>query len=108
VEGQIEGGSIQGLGYATTEGMFADEKGRIQNTEFATYIIPTACDVPQVESIIIEHAYPEGPYGARGFGEQPLMGIAPAFANAVADAVNVRITDLPITPEKIWKALNKK
>jgi CO/xanthine dehydrogenase Mo-binding subunit len=106
VEGQIEGGSIQGLGYALTEEMISDSHGRIINPEFATYIIPTASDIPAIEPIIVEHPYPDGPYGARGFGEQPLMGIAPAVANAVADALGVRITSLPITPEKIWEALN--
>ncbi len=107
VEGQIEGGVIQGLGYALTENIITDKKGRLMNTEFATYIIPTAADVPSVKPIIVEHPYPEGPYGARGFGEQPLMGVAPAVANAVRDAVGVRISNLPITPEKVWKALRK-
>ncbi|PJA29995.1 MAG: xanthine dehydrogenase [candidate division Zixibacteria bacterium CG_4_9_14_3_um_filter_46_8] len=108
VECQIEGGVIQGLGFALTEEMMADSKGKLLNPEFSTYIIPTASDVPEIEPIIVEHPYPDGPYGARGFGEQPLMGIAPAVANAVADAVGVRITDLPITAEKIWRALRAK
>ncbi|UCF77888.1 MAG: xanthine dehydrogenase family protein [Candidatus Eiseniibacteriota bacterium] len=104
-EGQIEGGILQGLGFALTENMFTDERGVIVNPDFSTYIIPTAADSPEIVSLLVEHPYPDGPHGAKGFGEQPLMGVAPAVANAVRDAVGVRITELPITPEKIWNAL---
>jgi CO/xanthine dehydrogenase Mo-binding subunit len=107
-EGQIEGGVLQGIGYALTEEMIADENGRIINPEFSTYIIPTSEDGPQIVPLIAEHPYPDGPFGAKGFGEQPLMGIAPAIANAVRDAVGVRINELPITPEKVWRELRKK
>ncbi|MCX5800180.1 MAG: xanthine dehydrogenase family protein molybdopterin-binding subunit [Candidatus Eisenbacteria bacterium] len=107
-EGQIEGGVLQGIGYALTEDMSVDSAGRILNPDFSTYIIPTAEDGPEIVSIIVEHPYPEGPDGAKGFAEQPLMGIAPAVANAVYDAVGVRITDLPLTPEKVWRALKEK
>ncbi|KPJ61082.1 MAG: hypothetical protein AMJ46_03720 [Latescibacteria bacterium DG_63] len=104
-EGQIEGGVLQGLGFALMEHMSTDEKGVVLNPEFSTYIIPTAADSPEVTSLLVEHPYPDGPYGAKGFGEQPLMGIAPAIANAVSDAVGVRIRELPITPEKVWRAM---
>lgn len=107
-EGQIEGGVLQGLGYALMEDMQADSTGALINPEFSTYIIPTAEDQPPIIPLIVEDPYPDGPYGAKGFGEQPLMGIAPAVANAVYDAVGVRIKELPITPEKIWQALRKK
>jgi len=107
-EGQIEGGTLQGVGFALMEEMKTDDKGRIINPEFSTYIIPTAKDQPEIVPIIVEHPYPDGPYGAKGFGEQPLMGIAPAIANAVQDAVGVRIRDLPLTAEKIWQRLKKK
>ncbi len=107
-EVQIEGGTLQGLGYALMEEMAVDSKGRPLNTEFSTYILPTAADQPEIVPEIVEHPYPDGPYGAKGFGEQPLMGIAPAIANAIYDAVGVRIRDLPITPEKIWRALKDK
>lgn len=106
-EGQIEGGVVQGMGYALSEEMLSDSAGRFLNTDLATYIIPTAADQPEIESIIVEHPYPDGPFGAKGFAEQPLMGIAPAIANAVRDAVGVRMRDLPMTPERIWKALKR-
>ena len=107
-EGQIEGGVMQGLGYALMEDMSVDSNGAIVNPEFSTYIIPTTMDQPDIIPLIVEEPFPSGPYGAKGFGEQPLMGIAPAIANAIYDAVAVRIKDLPITPEKIWKAMKDK
>jgi CO/xanthine dehydrogenase Mo-binding subunit len=107
-EGQIEGGVLQGVGFALMEEMLVDPDGRILNTDLSTYIIPTAEDGPEIVSIIVEHPYPGGPHGAKGFAEQPLMGIAPAVANAVYDAVGVRINELPITPEKVWRALREK
>jgi CO/xanthine dehydrogenase Mo-binding subunit len=106
-EGQIEGGALQGIGYALTEDMTADSNGAIRNSEFSTYIIPTAEDQPEIIPLIVEHPFPWGPYGAKGFGEQPLMGLAPAIANAVYDACGVRIKELPVSPEKIWAGLKK-
>jgi CO/xanthine dehydrogenase Mo-binding subunit len=107
-EGQIEGGVLQGIGFALMEEMSVDSDGRILNPDLSTYVIPTAEDGPDIIPIIVEHPYPEGPHGAKGFAEQPLMGIAPAVANAVYDAVGVRIMELPITPEKVWRTLRKK
>ena len=102
VEAQIEGGTLQGVGYALYEEIIR-ENGIIKNPQFSTYIIPTAADIPEIIPVIIEDPYPDGPYGAKGFGEQPLMGVAPAIANAVCNALNISITELPITPERIWK-----
>ena len=104
VEGQIEGGSLQGMGYALMEDIIMQD-GVIENPKFSTYIIPTSMDSPLIESIIVEEAYPDGPYGAKGFGEQPLMGIAPAIANAVAHAVGRRFYKIPIKPEDVLIAL---
>ena len=104
-EGQIEGGVVQGMGYALTEEMLMDSAGRFLNTDLATYVIPTAADQPELEAMLVEQPFPDGPFGAKGFAEQPLMGIAPAIANAVRDAVGVRVTELPLTPERVWKAL---
>ncbi|MFZ2957456.1 MAG: xanthine dehydrogenase family protein molybdopterin-binding subunit [Candidatus Ozemobacteraceae bacterium] len=101
VEGQIEGGTLQGVGYATMEEIRHDAKGRMLNNAFATYILPTFVDTPDIQPIIVEHAYDRGPYGAKGFGEVPLMGIAPAIANAVYNATGIRIRILPIKPEKL-------
>ena len=71
------------------------------NNSFSTYILPTTIDAPEVDPIIIEHRYSEGPYGAKGFGEVPLMCVAPAVANAIYNATGVRIRNLPCKPEKI-------
>lgn len=101
VEGQIEGGTLQGMGYATMEEIRHDKDGKMLNDAFATYILPTTEDTPIIDPIIVEHAYDKGPYGAKGFGEVPLMGIAPAIANAIYNATGKRIRDLPIKPEKI-------
>ncbi len=107
-EGQIEGGVVQGMGYSLTEEMLMDSAGRFLNTDLATYVIPTAPDQPEIEAMLVEHPYPDGPFGAKGFAEQPLMGIAPAIANAVRDATGVRLRELPLTPERVWKALKGK
>lgn len=101
---QIEGGVIQGLGYALMEALVVDSRGRIQNPSFATYIIPTTMDIPEIETAIIESPYPEGPYGAKGFGETPLMGMAGCIANAVAQATGLDITRIPILPESLLES----
>lgn len=106
VEGQIQGGSVQGLGYALMEEVLY-EGGRMLNNQFSTYLIPTARDVPPIHAHIVEHPAGVGPYGAKGFAEQPLMGIAPAVANAVFNATGVRVRELPITPERLWEALKR-
>ncbi len=104
VEGQIEGGYVQGLGYALTEETTFDG-GKVINPSFADYKIPPAVDVPPLKSIIVE-AYDEtGPFGAKGVGEPGLVGVAPAVANAIYDAIGVRITELPMTPEKILRKM---
>jgi len=108
VEGQIQGGIVQGLGYALTEGLIYDKSGKMINPNFSTYIIPTAVDSTVIEPIIVEHIYPDGPYGAKGFGELPILGVAPAIANAVSHATGVRIKELPVTPEKLYKAMRVK
>jgi CO/xanthine dehydrogenase Mo-binding subunit len=106
-EGQIEGGFVQGLGYTLTEEI-AFDGGKVINPSFADYKIPITMDVPPINSIIVE-AYDEtGPYGAKGLGEPGLVGVAPAIANAIFDAVGIRIKDLPITPEKVLEALKGK
>jgi len=105
VEGQIEGGAAQGQGYALSEEMIYRD-GRLMTPSFSEYLIPTAMDVPVVKSIILESRSGLGPFGAKGIGEPALTPVAPAIANAVADAIGQRIFDLPITPEKIVRALN--
>jgi CO/xanthine dehydrogenase Mo-binding subunit len=105
VEGQIEGGASQGQGYALSEEMIYTD-GKLRTPSFSEYLIPTAMDVPKVKSIILESRSGVGPFGAKGIGEPSLTPVAPAIANAVADAIGVRIYDLPITPEKVVRALN--
>lgn len=106
VAGQIEGGTAQGQGYALSEEMIYEE-GQLQTPSFSEYLIPTAMDMPKVESIILESRSGLGPFGAKGIGEPAMTAVAPAIANAVADAIGVRIFDLPITPEKVVKALRQ-
>jgi len=107
VEAQIEGGYVQGLGYALTEETVFDG-GKVINPSFADYKIPPAVDVPDLKSIIVE-AYDEtGPFGAKGVGEPGLVGVAPAVVNAIADAIGVRITELPVTPERILQGMRSK
>lgn len=107
VSGQIEGGVVMGLGYALCEELEFDG-GKVTNPTFADYKIPTTCDVPKVMPIIVEKPYSSEPFGAKGVGEVSLFGIAPALANAIADAIGIRIKELPITPEKILGSLKQK
>jgi xanthine dehydrogenase molybdenum-binding subunit len=107
LEGQIYGGGCMGLGYALGEKMIY-EKGELKNGNFLDYKMFTAKDVPPVEAVIVETDEKDGPFGAKGIGEPGAVPTAPAIANAIYDAVGVRIKDLPITPEKVLKALKEK
>ncbi|MGA2463493.1 MAG: molybdopterin cofactor-binding domain-containing protein [Thermodesulfobacteriota bacterium] len=108
-EGQIEGGIFQGIGYALTEEIHYDSKtGRTLNADFFDYKIPCSQDMPVIEPILIETLDPTGPFGAKGVGESSLISVAPSIANAVYDAIGVRIKSLPITGEKILEALREK
>jgi nicotinate dehydrogenase large molybdopterin subunit len=104
VTGQIQGGAVQGIGYALNEEVrYVD--GICESTLFADYLIPTASDVPDIQAIILEIGPGKGPFGARGIGEPPIGPPAAAIASAIADATGVRINQLPITPERIMAAL---
>jgi len=104
VEGQIQGGAVMGLGYGLMEEVAVDH-GVNLSALFATYLIPSSLDVPDVEPLVIESGEGKGPFGARGIGEPPIGPPAAAVANAIEDAVGVRITELPITPERVARAL---
>jgi CO/xanthine dehydrogenase Mo-binding subunit len=104
VEGQIQGACAMGLGYTLSEEIMW-ENGKILNPNFGDYRMPTAADMPQIEPILVEPVDPDGPFGGKGMAEAALVPIAPAVANAIYNAVGVRIKELPITPEKILKAL---
>jgi CO/xanthine dehydrogenase Mo-binding subunit len=106
IEGQIEGGVAQGLGQALSEEIVY-EHGHVLNANLTDYKMPTALDVPRVESILVQHPSLVGPYGAKGVGEPPNIEPPAAVANAVASAVGIRITSLPITAEKVALALRE-
>lgn len=103
-EGQIQGGAVQGVGWALYEGIQYDHHG-VVNRSFLDYLLPTAMDAPSVEVGLIELSAPDGPFGAKGIGEPPIIPTLAAVANAIADATGVRITELPITPERILTAM---
>ena len=106
VEGQIQGGFVQGLGYALTEEMQWDESGRLTNPTLMDYKVPTALDAPlEIHPLIIEHPEPSGPFGAKGVGEPGLIGAAASIANAVAKATGKRVRQLPMTPERVLDIL---
>ena len=103
-EGQVEGGTLQSVGYATIEEIKLDD-GRYLNDRLATYLIPTALDAPRISTILVEAPFSGAPHGAKGVGELPMDVAAPAVVAAIHDAVGVWIPDLPATPEKIMAAL---
>jgi len=104
VEGQIEGGVVQGLGQALMED-YQTEKGHTTTHGFAKYILPTSLDIPQINCTIVEDPDPLSPLGAKGIGEPALVPTVPAIMNAIYDAIGVRMKSLPATPEKILSAL---
>jgi len=107
VEGQIIGGTVQALGYALLENVIYDS-GAMANASFTNYTIPTTLDTPAVEVDIIEEPYSRGPFGAKGVGELPMDVPAPAIAAAIRDATGVLLTELPMTPERLERALGRR
>ena len=103
-EGQVEGGTLQAVGYATIEEIKLED-GRYLNDRLATYIIPTSLDAPRIEAILVEKPYSGAPHGAKGVGELPMDVGAPAVVAAIHDATGVWIHDLPATPERILAAM---
>jgi xanthine dehydrogenase molybdenum-binding subunit len=109
VEGQLEGGLQQGLGYALTEDYRINPKtGVVESTNYDSYKVPGTLDMPKSEIVIVDKPDPKGPFGAKGVGEPGMVGIAPAIANAIYDAVGVRLRELPMTPERVLAALEEK
>jgi CO/xanthine dehydrogenase Mo-binding subunit len=107
VTGQMHGGTAQGLGWALLEELAYDEHGQPATGSFVEYSMPTAGGVPAIDTEIVEVPAPEGPYGAKGVGEAPVVGVAAAVANAIAAATGgVRMRRVPMTPERVWRALN--
>ena len=106
VEGQIQGGAVMGLGYALYE-QHVLEQGRPKTGSLAFYLVPTPMDVPEIECLIVEVPDPAGPYGAKGVAEPATIPTTPAILNAIYDAVGVRVTETPATPERIYHLLQE-
>lgn len=109
VEGQLQGGAAQGIGYALWEHPVMDEKtGEVLTTDFDTYKIASTLDMPEMETILIEQSEPTGPFGAKGVGEPGCVNQAASIANAIYDAVGIRLWELPMTPEKVLEKIKDK
>ncbi len=106
--GQVEGSIVMGAGEVLSEEVLFDDQGRILNPNLHDYLIPSIGDTPEIESIAVPSYEPHGPYGAKEVGEGSMVPVLGSIANAIYDAVGVRITELPITPQKILKALKEK
>jgi CO/xanthine dehydrogenase Mo-binding subunit len=106
VEGQMLGAVVQGIGWGLLEAMIHDENGQLLTGSLMDYAMPRAGVVPPIETVILEVPSPEGPFGARGVGEPPVIPVAAAIANAIYDATGARLTSIPITPERLWRVLN--
>ena len=105
-EGQIEGGVVQGIGYALYEDYHFDDNGNVLNSSFLDYKLPTILDVPQITCDFADSFEPNGPFGAKGVGEPSIVPVAPAIANAIYDAIGVRVTRMPFTAERIKRAVD--
>ncbi len=104
--GQIEGAVSMGLGYSLMEEVLL-KKGEIQNPSFRGYLIPSALESPEIVTTLVESEEPSGPFGAKGVGEPALVPTAPAILNAVSGATGVRIKEVPLTSEKLWRLLKQ-
>jgi len=105
VEGQIQGGAVQGIGWALNEEYVYDDQGHLQNTGFLDYRMPVALDVPMIDPVLIEVPNPNHPYGVRGVGEPPIVPAPAAVANAVENAIGTTMSSLPLSPPKVLKAI---
>jgi len=105
VVGQIQGGSVQGIGWALNEEYVYGEDGLLQNPGFLDYRMPLASDLPMIDAVMVEVTNPEHPYGVKGVGEANIVPPMAAVANAVRDATGVRVTSLPISPPRLLAAL---
>ena len=108
VEGQMQGGVSQGIGWALNEEYFLNEKGEMVNSTFLDYRMPTSPDLPMIDTVMVEVANPGHPYGVRGVGEVPLVPPMAAIANAIYNAVGVRMRKLPMSPGNVLQALWEK
>ena len=107
VEGQIQGGAVQGIGWALSEGYFYNADGTMANPTFLDYRMPTTLDLPMVDCILVEVNNPASPHGIRGVGEVPLVPPMAAIANAIYNAIGVRLEELPMSPDRVIAALHQ-
>jgi len=103
--GQVEGGMLQALGFAQCEDLYFDENGRILNARLGPYHIFKSNEIPEMKVMFVQTDEPTGPYGAKSISEIAIDGVAPALVNAIHHATGVWIRDLPLTPERVWRAL---
>ena len=104
IEGQIDGGFTMALGYALFEDLNIVD-GKMKHNKFSKYLIPTSMDTLNIEKVIVEDPESTAPYGAKGIGEPVMIPVAPAILNAIYDAIGVRVKELPVTPERLFKAI---
>ena len=105
VEGQLQGGAVQGIGWALNEEYYFNDEGKLMNPTFLDYRMPTSLDLPMIDTVIVEVANPGHPYGVRGVGEACIVPPMAAIANAVSHAIGTRMSELPMTPAKIVAAM---
>ena len=105
VEGQLQGGTVQGIGWALNEEYFYNGDDRMTNASFLDYRMPTMLDVPMIDTIIVETGNADHPYGVRGVGETPIIPPPPAIGNAIYNATKTRLYELPMSPPKVWQAM---
>jgi CO/xanthine dehydrogenase Mo-binding subunit len=106
VEGQLQGGAVQGIGWALNEEYVFGDDGRMQNSGFLDYRMPVASDLPMIDTVLVEVPNPRHPFGAKGVGEVPIVPPLAAVANAVRAATGIRMMELPISPPKMRAALD--
>jgi CO/xanthine dehydrogenase Mo-binding subunit len=106
VEGQMQGGVVQGIGWALNEEYVYNEHGQMENPGFLDYRMPVASDLPMIDTVIVEVPNPSHPFGVRGVGEVPIVPPMAAIANAIENATGVRLTDLPMSPPRVLAALD--
>lgn len=107
VEGQYQGGAVQGIGWALNEEYIYDAEGRLENPGFLDYRMPVCSDVPMIDTVIVEVPNPAHPYGAKGVGETPIVPPLAAISNAVADALGIRFSELPMSPPRVLAAIQE-
>ena len=105
VEGQLQGGAVQGIGWALNEAYIFDLDGRMENSGFLDYRMPVCSDLPMIDTVLVEKPNPAHPYGVKGVGEPPIVTPLAAVANAVRDATGLRFHHLPLSPDRVWSAL---